>query len=106
MRLFTLVEQIPSDNESIVSDSEDESERNFDMPMLENPENNAVCNNTDWDSKDDLPLASFLLAPPAEMTANMGRCLSLKEFRLVIANGLIGADPEIPQRDRKSTEKI
>ncbi|KAF2899317.1 hypothetical protein ILUMI_06858, partial [Ignelater luminosus] len=39
------------------------------------------------------------------MTENTGKCLSLKEFRLAVANGLIGADPETPQQGRKSTEK-
>ncbi|KAF2901399.1 hypothetical protein ILUMI_04787 [Ignelater luminosus] len=38
-------------------------------------------------------------------TANTDRYLSLKEFRLAVANGLNGADPETPQRGRKSIEK-
>ncbi|KAF2897528.1 hypothetical protein ILUMI_08647, partial [Ignelater luminosus] len=41
-----------------------------------------------------------------EMAANPGRCLLLKEFRLAVANGIIGADPETSERGRKSTEKL
>ncbi|KAF2879961.1 hypothetical protein ILUMI_26206 [Ignelater luminosus] len=54
---FTLV--------SIVSDSEDEDERNFDIPVVKNQENNTVRTDMDWDSEDDIPLAAFLPVPPA-----------------------------------------
>lgn len=35
-----------------------------------------------------------------------GKTLSLKEFRLSLVNGLIGADPETPQRGRRSSELV
>lgn len=39
-----------------------------------------------------------------ERSGICGKTLSLKEFRLAVANGLIGADPEVPQRGRRSSE--
>jgi hypothetical protein len=35
-----------------------------------------------------------------------GQSLTLKEFRLAVAAGLIGADPQTPQRGRRSTEPV
>ncbi|KAJ8980494.1 hypothetical protein NQ317_000610, partial [Molorchus minor] len=41
-----------------------------------------------------------------QRAATGGKSLSLKEFRLAVANGLIGADPEVLQRGRRSNGEI
>ncbi|KAJ8978049.1 hypothetical protein NQ317_017594, partial [Molorchus minor] len=41
-----------------------------------------------------------------ENSSTHGKTFSLKEFRLAVANGLIGAEPETPQRGRRSLEPI
>nr|CAI5825983.1 unnamed protein product [Callosobruchus analis] len=41
-----------------------------------------------------------------EKSSTLGKTLSLKQFRIAVVNGLIGADPETPQRGRKFIEPV
>ncbi|KAF2904101.1 hypothetical protein ILUMI_02076 [Ignelater luminosus] len=90
---FTLVEQISSNNESIVSDSENEDERNFDIPVVKNPENNIVRTDMDWNSEGDIPLAAFLPVPSAVTSVTWSKGLN----SVIIAMQFSGTSrPNIP----------
>nr|CAI5841686.1 unnamed protein product [Callosobruchus analis] len=41
-----------------------------------------------------------------EKSSTLGKTLSLKQFGIAVVKGLIGADPETPQRGRKSIEPV
>ncbi|KAJ8983606.1 hypothetical protein NQ317_004244 [Molorchus minor] len=70
--VFDLLDEIPSDNESILSDSESDDEENLknmnaDLDAVVDEIELPVANEElDWDSEDELPLAKFL---PAANTA-------------------------------------
>lgn len=85
--LFTLIEEVPSDNESIVSEEDDEEETVIERDLV--PEANDIIMNSmetksftgtngfrsdnagvesdDWDSEDELPLAAVLIPSVASL---------------------------------------
>lgn len=60
--MYTLVDEIPSDNESIVSDdsSDIEDTEAIDKPAIDVLDEEMESNHSDWDSEDELPLATYV----------------------------------------------
>ncbi|KAI4456888.1 cubilin [Holotrichia oblita] len=98
--LYLLMEEILSDV-SEISEGENKSNEmgvelhpNVNMNYFSNDE--AAINNVAWESEDELPLTAFI-ATKAQKT---GASLYLKEFKIAVATGLIGANPTMPQMGR------
>lgn len=57
-----------------------------------------------WHFVDLTIVNTFIIFKERQTTAS--RTLSLKEFRLAVANGLIGVSPEVPEKGRRTISEV